>query len=335
MAMQLTTSDDVTTVSVAANTDASIRWYVYERVVSGSPAVYLQRELSGVLQTEQQLVPEGANPRVFFSAHSLEWVLFYTLQESVFMLRYGETEVPVIIAPQVADTSISHYRLAPSDSRDTRDMGQRATEVVIGLASRDGTNGPVKPDSVAIGGADTPGNVVVRWLPNSTQLTNIAGYYVYRRSATTGGVARISPLQAYNGPGVHEFEVAFERGTYYVTQVNYRGDTTTTVEGRILPPGDELLRDLTVTEAFMDAKLGAGQALVTEVVDRAPLVIPVPTDNFPSVQTAPGYYFTYSNPQVTVPLSISVPTDAYPSVMTGSGATMTVTKTGTGTIVIG
>jgi hypothetical protein len=335
MAVQLTASDDVRAVSVAANTDASIRWHVYERLISGSPAVYLQRELNEVLQAEQQLVPEGANPRVLFNTTSSEWILFYTLQESVFMLRYGETEIPIIIAPQVADTSISHYRLGPSDSGDSRTMGTRATEMVIGLASRDSANGPIRPDSVAVGGADTPGNIVVRWLPNSTQLTNIAGYYVYRCSALTGGVERISTLQAYNGPGVHEFETTFQQGTYYVTQVNYKGEATATIEGRILPPGDELLSTLTITEAFMDAKLGAGQALVTEVIDRAPLVVPVPTDNFPSVQVADGYHFTYSNPQVTVPLAISVPTDSYPSVMTGSGVTMAVTKTGTGTIVIG
>lgn len=337
MPTQITNTDDVLSISLASNVDGTIRWHVYERVKGTGSALYVQREVDHEFETEVEIVPEGGKPRITFDHLNSVWVLLYVLNENVFMLQYTETELPTGIAEQ-NETAVNHFVGHVNDGSETQTIAQRAAAARIGVKVRDAYNGPPAPVSTAIAANPTPGYVNIRWQPTLRDDVRIAGFRVWRKNASNGALVSLTGIVPYEGVGVHEAAVPYKQGTYYVTQVHYKGDSDTdTTEGRVLPPGDTVSGDLVSIEAFMDAKMGEGFTLRTEKIDAGIVLIIVPGDQMNSQYRGEGFNFTFENPQEIVP--IVLPTGDTQSLFndrhTGEGFVLRVQRTGLGSVIIG
>lgn len=336
MATQLTISDDVAAIAVASTPDGLIRWHVYERVINGVSALYVQRELDGTFIPEVQLVVEGKKPRIYFDTSENEWVLLYELNENIFMLRYAEAEVPSLIPAQAGETAIDHFRSVPGGRPDNRTFAQNAAAVRIGVGPMDAYNGPKAPESVKVGASSIDGNVVVRFLPASaSDGVRVAGFLVHRRRASDGALETLTSLTPPVGVGVQEIEVPFALGEYYVTQVNYAGLGTLTKEGRIQPPGDLIDDDLTIIESLHDSRSGDGQTLDVVRVQAGVVTVLVPLDTFASATPGDGHTLTASAPVVSQPIVLPAVDETFDSVTTGDGQTLFVQRSDFGIITLG
>jgi len=365
VATQITFTNDVGEVSTASNLDGTIRWHVYERTVNGLRSVYLQRELAGVLQPEVKLIIEGDTPEVYFAedlggAGVHQWVIFYHFHEQLWMLRYTENEAPVTIAIQTLDLFHNALRTLPSAEvprTDAPTIADRQAEFFGAIAPQDVYNGPLPPSSVAVAASPNPGMFRVRWRARASTQTSgnadffsdpmkhfIAGFNVYRRNPDASIQKLNGVLVPFAGldPTLYEFETPAAPGTYFVSQVNFRGPLMTDlVEGRVG------VRDLIRTDGddmpdVIRSVVGAGPGEGKRREDfeilfnnLAPIFLGAQFDPFNS--HGPGEGFN-SNAAIGFDYDtffIDIATDPFNGHGPGEGFQSRVVQTGFGTIIIG
>lgn len=356
MGTKITFTNDTGRVSTAQNADGSIRWHCYERTIAGKTAVYVQRELGGVLQPEVKLIQEGDRPEVFFEPVLFQWIFLYRLNERIWMLRYLEAEVPVP-QPSQSDTIVDQFQVGPTEDPETSSVAGRQVVMIDSVPSIDAYSGPPAPNAVGVGAASVPGMLSIRWRARPTSLadgnstfdydptkTYIIGWNVYRRRADDGAVEKLNlsivPFEGFD-PKIYELIVPAVAGSYFVTQINYQGPySSNLVEGRLKSPRDTIQTDGNslpqIVRSFMDAKIGEGfppDAIRFVVVSFAPVNIIVPQDSFPS-HLGEGFnvpvLVTF---QYTV-LFVGDLLDTFPSHL-GEGFVSRLTETGQGSVIIG
>jgi len=281
MATQITFTDDVGRIATASNVDGSIRWHMYERPFGTGTAIFVQREVSGVLDPEVRFLNEGERPSIFFDPVSSQWVFTYTLNENVFVVFIDEFTPPATQPAQV-NTLINNLRVSGPVPGDDRTAGEEEAQTVLGLSPGASIVKVPKLDSVAIAASGNPGvTLTVRWKAQQSLLTNFnvdaAGFNIYLKGAG-GSIVRVNgslvPFEGFD-PKIYEFEVPAVQGTYFVTQVNVNGD-----EGRLIGPRDVALSDGTeaadVILSVMGRKLGEGvqtEDLVFGIIDATPVFV--------------------------------------------------------------
>lgn len=366
MATQITFTNDVGEVTTASTPDGTIRWHVYERTVNGLRAVYVQRELAGVLQAEVKLIVEGDTPEVYF-AEDLggpgvhQWVLLYQFHEQLWMLRYNENEVPVTLAPQTTNLFVNTRRGAVNDSVSTdahsiAQQGQPAPAFER-ISAIQAFNTPLAPLAVGVGASATPGMFRVRWRARTSNPTSgnaeffgdpqrhfIAGFNVYRRN-TDASVQKLNgPLIPFQGldPKIYEFETPGLPGVYYVTQVNFQGpNSEALVEGRvgardlIRTDGDDL-PDLVRSSQGKGPGEGKPQEDARLVITNlAPIFLGAILDPFNSHGPAEGFVMKSAIGFDYDPFVAADLTDPFNSHGPAEGFQSRITQTGFGTIIIG
>lgn len=255
MPTQITFTDDVGRISTASNADGTIRWHVYERPFGAGTSIYIQREVNGVQEAEVRLLNEGQRPEVFFDTDSSQWLLFYVLNENAFLITADENDTPVTQPPQTG-TTLDQFRPGASAPRSAQTLAeQNNNEFSVGL-SLGIYDGPPTINNVDVGQSSNPGaELVVRWSPPSFQNLNVVGFVVFRRDFT-GGLVNVTPggREPFQGfDFLYEVVVPAASGTYYVAQINTRGDATDAeVIGDIVPPGSQILGDGTNNNDFID-----------------------------------------------------------------------------------
>ena len=269
MATKITFTDDVGVVATAQNTDASIRWHVYTRVVAGKTAIYVQRELSGVLQAEVKFIGDGSKPRITFDAtlSPSKWILIYEFNEQSWLLLIDETTAPTL-RPIQSETLLLHMRLGPG-TPETPDVSTSQFSATGSVATVDAYSAPATQQAVGVGASPIAGKYSVRWIPRSLSANpdynaNIVGFNVWLRRADTGWTQKLnSDLVPFAGFTIHEFEVPAAGGTYMVTQVERKGNNSgETAESRLGAPRDEVRSDLpllpTTIQSVMGRVIGEG-----------------------------------------------------------------------------
>lgn len=356
MGQKITFTDDVGFISTAENVSGSIRWHCYDRLVAGKWSVYVRREVGGSLLAEVKLLDEGQKPEIFFDVGSLQWVLLYRLHEKFWMLRYLESEVPIVQSPQT-DTLIDQFQTGLTDNGELESIAGRQSVLVFTAPSVDAYNGPPPPLAVGVGASPTPGFFRVRWRARLSTTTDgnaqfdydperhyIVGFHVYRRRGDSGALERLTgSLVPFVGldPVIYELEVPAVAGTYYVTQVNHQGPRSTNlIEGRVHAPSDQVRSNGTaipdLVRSFMDQKIGEGTQgpdLRFVVVSFAPINIIPAGDTFPShlgegFQGRTNVDFDYDV------INIEVISDTFPSHL-GEGFVSRLSQTGFDTVVVG
>lgn len=358
MTTKITFTDDVGRISTASNLSGAIRWHVYERTIAGLTSIYVQRELSNVLQPEVKLLQSGTEPEVYFArdlagAGLHQWVILYTLNENTWMLRVDEVTAPATQATQPAtDTLVSGlaYNLGSDTSPFT--VGQNIRESFGFVPSSHVYNGPPDIQSIGVAGSDTPGEFSVRWRAKASTLSDgnatwnytpeqfyIAGFHVYFRDYITGQLTRLTasmiPFEGFD-PKVYEYNVPAAAGTYQIVQVNYNGpSSTSTIEGHLGAPKDVLTGNgttLPVLMDFMDRKVGNSTGFSFNVVTFAPLVV-VAVDTFPSHV---GSSFDYRDSVIDYGIAfVANISDTFNSHGPSDGFFARITQTGFGGVVIG
>lgn len=296
-ASQITFTNDVGKIATASNTNGSIRWHVYERDLGGGvTSIYVQRELSGVLQPEVRFVRDGRRPAVFFDTVSAQWILLYEFNESVWMIRADETTAPILQISQLG-TFITHMRSKSSDDSNDQSVAERLLSMVDSLGTTDCHFGPASMQAVAVCASPTIGTFEVRWLPqfilDSTDAQGfnkrIVGFNVYLRDDRDGAVTRVNPgmIPFLGDNRLHSYATPGRAGTWMVTQIEQWG-LGRLVEGRLGYPKDRVPGTGTtlpvIIEAIMDRKCGHGNEgsdIVFTFVSFAPLTINVAVDTFP------------------------------------------------------
>lgn len=354
-ATRITFTGDVLSVSTAGNDDGSIRWHVYDRDDAGVPRIYVQREVAGTLEPEQQILVEGRAPKVSFDDQAKRFLILYSLNENVFLVSFAEAEVPTLQPAQVGDTATDHMRPGLGglqDDADGRTFDERIqTRRLFGVRTIDAYNGPALVDRVALAAALNPSNLLVRWRAKADQFGSlppsrkpIEGYRVFRVRADNSQQEFLG-FVAYTGldPTVYELEVTAVPGRYYVAQVDRAGpQSTRLVVGRAARPGDEAITIPTelpdVNRSRMSGLVGEGRpiGLLLGVVETAPIVVIGPLDpqNSPVVGEAfrAGVRFELvADFGETAP---SIETDAFDSPILGRGYALRLTQTGFGTVII-
>ncbi len=288
MATQITMTDDVGDITTASNADGSIRMHMYTRPFGNGNTVYVRREVDGVLDAEVRLLAEGTNPHIFFDIGSAQWVLTYVLNEKLWMILFGEFDVPVT-QPSQTGTIVDHHR-------KTFDVGNNQTTKEILAASSvgipDGSLDSIAtPQSVAITAGTTPGtNFTIRWVPTKPGdpvHARLAGFHVYGPEAGKPGslVQLNGTLVPFDGFRLYELVVPAVPGRYYVTQVEYTksgaGTSGRLVEGRRRGDVDTAFGDGLSTPAFINASrlsssMGRGGDFQDQpflVIDKTPIKI--------------------------------------------------------------
>jgi hypothetical protein len=346
LANQITFTDDVINISSASNADGTVRWHVYERPHGNGTSIFVQRELSGVLQAEVRLLAEGARPEIFFDSGNSEWIFIYNLQENAFMVRYDENEVPIPLIPQTGDTAVDHYS-STLGQRSTATLGERADRQVINRGPQDADNKPPSPDSVSVAAGPSPGtNFRIRWLPHAGQQdVLIAGFNVYVKRSSDGGMQKVNgALVPYLGSllQVHETVVPVVAGRYYVTQVNRKGTAavlTSLEEGRKREPSDAIEGDgLSLggaVEAFMHRFMGEGLVGTITFVQGGSVFANAPTDAYKDAHMGEGFDLVGDVVQGNIPLVVEFADDNYKDAHMGEGFDKGILLVGTSGVVIG
>lgn len=246
MAFQITLTGDVGRIAAAANEDSSIKWYCYERPYGGGTSIYVQREIDGILQAEVRFLAEGENPEIFFDPVTDQWIFTYVLNENLWMIAIDENDSPITQSAQ-AGTVIDHYRLG-SSTTETRDTRTIAVQKSISIGPVDIDDSPRAVEGMGVVASSSPGTLYnVRWIcaQNTVSNQNLypAGFNIYVRTHDDRELVRLNseliPFVDYST--IYETEVRAIAGTYYVTQVSYKGDASTQLqEARIKEPSDEV-----------------------------------------------------------------------------------------------
>ena len=352
MATQITFSDDVLNVSTASNTDASIRWHVYERVTNPSirkRAIFVRRWTSGGgLEAEQQILDEGSLPKIIFDAVNSKWVILYTLYENVFVVTFAEAEVPTLQPPQVGDNVTDHERT--SAIIDDGDIGGRRTMAEriesfgrLGVRKVDAYNGPPFPGTVAIVASATPDTLAVRWTLSesdfgSTLATDlVAGFEVYRELELISGLIPFSGSFAT----VYDFDITSVPGNYYVRVLFYKGDSSTLLtDNRIPKPGDRLRGSGSDIDGIIlgNIFLGPGVADVANpkllrVVDARPVTL-IRSETFLRPELGESQDQVFYATQEFLPTDDSVAADTFVRPEIGRGRRLALSQTGVGSVII-
>jgi hypothetical protein len=314
MATRITFSQDVTWTRTAENDDGTIRWHVYSRTPPGTlkPGIYVQRQVNEVLEAEVLLMQEGDRPAIHFNSQRQQFDLLYRLNESVYLVRIDETTVPTTQGPQseTIQTDFSQQPGGeewPKNPRPIRDL-----QLDFSLHTRSAPNVQVrsKPVSVSVHGSSTAGKLFVRWSPDaSTPPEQIAGFNVYLVEGQWGRLIKLngSLVPPVPAPAVRllELEVPARSGTYFVTQVDFRGLGAGLLQheqlfGAVSSVQDEGLRtsrerifgsgrDFGFAASAFDLLAPGGESFDTEeitFVDKAPVFLGIHTSPFDKL--APG-----------------------------------------------
>lgn len=342
MATQITSTNDVGRVSTASNADGSLRWHVYERDLGGGVvSIFVQREVSGMLEPEVRFVLDGEKPEIYFDSATSQWLLLYVFNENVWMYQIDENDAPTTRGSQLG-TFIVHMRVDSTDADVIDSIAKQQLENVDTRGPHQATSGPKAPLSVGIGASSTPGFFVVRWVPQTpNDSTIVAGFNVYRKDYHTGAVKKVNPsLLPYEGsPVVHEYETPARAGYWMVVQVDQRGPgSSALVEGRIGAPKD-LVHGTgktlpTIIDSFMGNKLDEGDTLQITVTGSPPIGFIV-NDSFvaASMGSSEGPGASISNDFDI--LDIGPPDDTFDRYGISGGESFTVEQTGFGSIVVG
>jgi len=343
MATKITFTDDVGLVSTASNPSGTYRWHVYERTIAGKTAIYVQREVSSVLDPEVKFVPDGGKPRISYDDTLAKWILIYEFNEQSWMLLIDETTAPSE-RPIQQDTILIHMRTAP-DYPDTLDVASAVRESTDSVPSVDAYSSPAQLFSVGVAASPTEGRFRVRWLPKRDESNppfneNLIGFNVYMKRADTGQIVKLNPsLIPFVDYNIHEYEVPEVGGVYMVTEVERKGrNTTSTAESRLGHPKDEVRADRqllpTTIRSFMGRAHGEGASpTVAITADYDIINYPTETDNLPHNR---GEGFT-SSAAITDDFDViafPIETDNLPH-NRGEGFTSRILLTGYGPIVIG
>jgi hypothetical protein len=352
VATQITFSDDVLNVSTASNTDASIRWHVYERVVNApirKRAIFVRRWTSGGgLEAEQQILDEGSLPKIVFDDVANKWVILYTLYENVFVVTFTEAEVPALQPPQVGDNVTDHERT--SAIVDDGDIGGRRTMAEriasfgrLGIRKVDAYNGPTFPGSVGVVASATPGTLAVRWTLSSSTFGStpavdlIAGFEVYRE------LELISGLIPFSGSfsTVYNFDITAVSGNYYVRVLFYKGPSSTLLtDNRIPKPGDFLrgtgndiggviLGNILLGPGMADV----GNPKLISVVDARPVTV-VRSETFLRPELGESHDQVDSLAQDFLPTDDAVAAETFLRPEIGRGRRLSLSQTGLGSVII-
>lgn len=343
---QITFSDDVGRVSAATNLDASIRWYCYERPAGTGTSIFVQRESNGILEAEVQFLAEGDRPEIFFDPVTSQWIFTYRLNENLWMITIDEPDVPVLQIAQTG-TIINHHRPGMSDHA-TRTVKQTINERVISLSHTDVDNTPSAVVAVGVGGRDS--TYIVQWRAEPSITTdlnlNIAGFNIHVKRHGDGAVVQVNteliPFKGFD-PYEYSVEVPIVPGTYYVTQVSYRGDASSNlIQSRIKAPLNEIF-DYSFFSAPL--KLTSGEARSPEdlnfiIVETRPVVIKR-EDVFDIGYNGDGLIASSSMPyrydiiQVVSSSGVQPLDDIYSLEHNGDGIAVRISGSGFGTIIVG
>lgn len=270
MATRITFSADVGRISTASNVDGSIRWHVYERPFGNGTTIFIQREVNGTLEPEVRLLAEGTKPEVYFDVNTSKWLLFYVLNENAFLITADETDA---IATQPGQVDTTQDTIAPGFSQPLNlDLVARQLyDALPGIGTI--YNGPPALETVRVGAGSSDSTLAIRWVPKSTDNELTAGFFIYRQTPATKGFARVGTFEPFaSATFAYEQIVPKEAGTYFVVQVNYRGNVSSSlVVDRIQPPSDTV--DDNVALDRFNVRFGDGQLGEFVFVDRTPVVI--------------------------------------------------------------
>ena len=289
MSTPITSTGDVGRISIATNNSASITWYCYERPYANGTSVFVQREVNGVFEAEVRFLAEGTRPEIFFDPIDNEWVFCYVLNEKLWMITIGETDVPITQAAQTG-TIIDHFRMATFNNPESQVIRQIASAVTIGIGHID-INDSKAVNAISVGASADPAMWSVRWRAqpsvDSNLNLNIAGFYVYVRRHLDGAVIRANEnLVQFHGfdPIVYAVDVDPVMGQYFVVQVNYKGDASDQlVEGRIKSSPSDTISGIVGNTSLMGLKFGEASRtddLDFTFVDTLPASVLPPQDTF-------------------------------------------------------
>lgn len=343
MATKITFTDDVGLVSTASNTSGTYRWHVYERTVAGKTAIYVQREVSSVLDPEVKFVPDGGKPKISFDATLAKWLLIYEFNEQSWMLLIDETTAPTE-RPIQQDTILIHMRTGHDDPKGI-DVAAAVRDSTDSMPGTDAYSAPALQFAVGVAASPTEGLFRVRWLPKSDVTKsyfneNLVGFHVYLKRADNGQITRLNlTLIPFTGFDIYEYEVPEVGGTYMVTQVERKGrNTATTAESRLGNPKDEVRADRrlfpTTVRSFMGRAHGEGHTPLADITaDFDVINYPTETDNLPH-NRGEGFLSTAEITDDYDNIEYPVQTDNLPH-NRGEGFTSRILLTGFGPIVIG
>lgn len=337
-AARITFTNDCGRISSASNTDASIQWHCYERTVSGSTGIYVQRQVAGVLQAEVHYILVGERPSIVFDPSlgaAGKWILLYTLNERLWMITADVNDAPSPQPLQTTSIYVDRYAGSLADDGQSISIAAREAEQIAQAPTVDANNAPIPPLSVGIGSAATLGNFSIRWRAATSSLTAgnaayddfyspflnmILGFNVYCRLASTGATVKLNgSLIPFVGldPTVYEYSTPGVAGTYFVTQVNSTGPNSAgQIEGLLRGPKVEITTDGLHLPAVCDARfgshLGDGQGSAIFYVSFAPTYLPAQNDTFGShLGDGEGTSITY--PFSFVPFVLPAQSDTFGS----------------------
>lgn len=270
MATRITFSADVGQIATASNTDGSIRWHVYERPFGNGTTIFVQREVNSVLEAEVRLLAEGTKPEVYFDANLSKWLLFYVLNENAFLITADEND-PITTQPGQTNTTQDTIATNLTQPLNLNMVARQLYNTLPGVGSI--YNGPPAVNSMQIGAGPSDVTLALRWGPKPTDNELVAGFLIYFLDLATKRYTRIGSFEPFD-PMTPIYEQVIPRvsGTYFVVQVNYKGNVSTQlVVGRIQRPSDTIDDNTALDRIY--PRYGDGQLGEFIFVDRTPVLV--------------------------------------------------------------